>query len=57
MAVMVWKLDLHLTMETLSISTEVVSSIPVQGELYSIHVDVMTFASNLIFDTNKTDRH
>ena len=59
MVVIVWWLD--------SITTEVVSSNPVHGEVYSIQHYVIKFVSDLgqfggflrtpIYSTNKTDRH
>jgi hypothetical protein len=36
MAVIVWYLDLHLPMQSLSITTDVVSPTPAQGEVYNI---------------------
>jgi len=36
MAVIVWYLDLHLPMQSVSITTDVVSLTPAQGEAYNI---------------------
>ena len=43
----VWQLDLQLPMQSVPITTEVVSSNPVHGELYSILHYVIKFVSDL----------
>jgi hypothetical protein len=60
-------LDLHLPVQSVAITTKVVSSNPVHGEVYSIQHYVGKFVSDLrpvcvffsavpLFSTNKTDR-
>jgi hypothetical protein len=44
---MVWQLDLQLPMQSVPITNNVVSSNPVQGEVYSIQHYVIKFASDL----------
>jgi hypothetical protein len=46
-AVIVWKLDLLLPMQSVPITTEVVSSNPVHGEMYSTQHYVIKFVSYL----------
>jgi len=66
--VSVWQLHLQLPVQSVLITTKVVSSNPVHGEVYSIHHYVIKFVSDLrqdvsflrvllIFFTNKTDCH
>jgi hypothetical protein len=43
----VWQLDLQLPVQSVSITTEVVSSNPVHGEVYSIQHYVIKFVSDL----------
>jgi len=43
-------------MQSVPITTEFVSSIPVNGEVYSIQHYVIKFVRSVVF-TNKTDRH
>jgi hypothetical protein len=63
----VWKLDLQLPMQSVPISTKVVSSNPTHGQVYSIqhylislsmtcHRSVV-FSDTTVSSTNKTDRH
>jgi hypothetical protein len=47
MVVIVWKLDLQLPAQSVPITTEVVSSNPVHGEVYSIQQYVIKFVSDL----------
>ena len=47
MVVIVWCLDLQLHVESVSITTKVVSSNPVHGEVYSIQHFVIKFVSDL----------
>ena len=44
---MVWQLDLQLPMQSVPITNNVVSSNPVQGEVYSIQHYGIKFASDL----------
>jgi hypothetical protein len=44
---MVWYLDLQLTVQSVPITTKVVSSNPVHGEVYSIQRYVTKFVSDL----------
>jgi len=46
-AVIVWYLDLQLPMQSVPITTNVVSSNPVRGEMYSIQHYVIKFVSDL----------
>ena len=57
MAVIVSWLDLQLPVQSVPITTKVVSSNPVHGEVHSIQHYVIKFVSNLRQLTNKTDRH
>jgi len=61
-------LDLHLPVQSVPITTKVVSSNPVHGEVYSIQHYVIKFVSDLrqvggfhpgtpVSSTSKTDRH
>jgi len=45
--VIVWSLDLRLPVQSLPITTKVVSSNPVHGEVYSIQYYVIKFVSDL----------
>ena len=45
--VIVWELDLPLPVQSVPITTKVVSSNPVHGEVYSIQHYVIKFASDL----------
>ena len=45
--VVVWYLDLQPPVQSVSITNKVVSSNPVNGEMYSIHHDVIKFVSGL----------
>jgi len=47
MVVIVWLLDLLLPMQSVSITTKVVSSNPVHGKMYSIQHYVIRFVSDL----------
>ena len=47
MVVIVWLLDLQLPVQSVPITTKVVSSSPVHGEVYSIQHNVITFVSDL----------
>ena len=47
MVVIVWCLDLQLHVQSVSITTKVVSSNPVHGEVYSIQHVVIKFVSDL----------
>ena len=47
MVMIVWKLDLQLPVQSVSITTKVVSSNPVHGEVYSIQHYVIKFVSGL----------
>ncbi len=47
MVVIVWWLDLQLTMQLVPITTNVVSSNPAHGEVYSIQHYVIKFVSEL----------
>ena len=47
MVVIVWCLDLQLHVESVSITTKVVSSNPVHGEVYSIQHFVIKLVSDL----------
>jgi hypothetical protein len=65
--VIIWLFDLQLPMQSVPITTNVASSNPVHGEMYSIQHYVIKFASDLqqdgflwvlsISSTNKNDRH
>ena len=59
MVVIVSYLDLQLPVQSVPITTKVVSSNPVHGEMYSIQHYVIKFVSDLrqISSTNKTDHH
>ena len=63
MVVIAWKLDLQLPVQSVSITTKVVSSNPAHGEVYSIQDHVMRFVRSWFFSgtpissINKTDRH
>ena len=68
-AVMIaWYLDLPLSVQSVPITTKVVSLIPIHGEVYSTQNYVIKFVSDLrqvggflpgtlVSSTNKTDRH
>ena len=45
--VVVWQLELQLPVQSVHITTKVVSSNPVQGEVYSIQHYMMKFVSDL----------
>ena len=45
--VIAWKLDLQLSMQSVPITTKVMSSNPAHGEVYSIQYYVVTFVSDL----------
>jgi hypothetical protein len=47
MVVIVWKLELQLPVQSVPITTKVVSSNPVHGEVYSIQHYVIKFVSDL----------
>ena len=47
MVVIVWKLDLQLPVQSVPITTEVVSSNPIHGEAYSIQHYVIKFCQLL----------
>ena len=47
MVVIVWELDLQLPVQSVPITTKVVSSNPVHGEVYSIQHYVIKFVSDL----------
>jgi hypothetical protein len=47
MVVIVWLLDLQLPVQSVPITTEVVNSNPVHGEVYSIQHYVIKFISDL----------
>jgi hypothetical protein len=66
--VIVWYFDLQLPVQSMHITTKVVSSNPVHGEVYSIQHYVIKFDSDLrqvggfslgtpVSSTNKTDHH
>jgi hypothetical protein len=66
--VIVWLLDLQLPVQSVPMTTKVVSSKPFYGEVYSIQHYVIEFVSDLrevsgflralrFSSTNKTDRH
>ena len=68
MVLIVWRLDLELPVQSVPITTKVVSSNPVHGEVYSIQHYVITFVSDLrqvggflqgtpVSATNKTEHH
>ena len=68
MVVIVWKLDLQLPVQSMLITTKVVSSNSVHGEVYSIQHYVIMFVSDLrqdggflrvllVSSTNITRRH
>ena len=46
MVMIVWKLDLQLPMQSVPITTKVVSLNPVHGKVYSVH-DVIKFVSDV----------
>ena len=46
-AVIVWQLDLQLPVQSMPITTKVVSSNPVHGEVYSVQHYVIKFVSDL----------
>jgi len=58
-AVNVWSLDLQPSVQSVSITTNIISSNPVHGEVYSIQHYVIKFVSDLrqVSSTNKTGRH
>jgi len=67
-AVIIWYLDLQLPMQSVPITTKVVSSNPVRSEVYSIQDYVINFVGELrqvggflwvlrFSFTDKTDRH
>ena len=47
MVIIVWKLDLKLLMQSVPITTKVVSLNPVHGDVYSIHY-VIKFVNDLL---------
>jgi hypothetical protein len=47
MAVIIWQLDLQLPMQSVSITTKIVSLNPAHGEVYSIQHYVIKFVSDL----------
>ena len=47
MVIIIWLLDLQLPVQPVSITTEVVSSNPAHGEVYSIQHHVIKFVSDL----------
>ena len=49
LVVIVWELDLHLLVQSVPITTEVVSSNPAHGEVYSIQDYVNKFVSDFGF--------
>ena len=64
----VWQLDLQLHVQSVPITTKVVSSNPIHGEVYSLQHYVIKLVSDLrqvcgflrvhtVSSTNKTDRH
>ena len=61
----VWLLDIQLSVQSVPLTTKGLSSNPVHGEVYSIQHYVITFVSDLrqvggilqVSSTNKTDRH
>jgi hypothetical protein len=65
--VIIWLFDLQLPVQSVPITTNVASSNPVHGEMYSIRHYMIKFASDLqqdgflwvlsISSTNKNDRH
>jgi len=64
--VIVWYLDLQLPVQSVPITTKVVSSNPVHGEVYLLQHYVIKFVSDLLHvggspgtpvSTNKTDNH
>ena len=59
MAVIVWQLDLQLPVQSVPITTKVVSSNTVYDEAYSIQHYVIKFVNlgTWVSSTNKTDRH
>jgi hypothetical protein len=58
-AVIVWSLDLQLPMQSVTITTDVVSSNLDQGEVYNImrYNLSVTYDRSVVSSTNKTDRH
>ena len=58
MAVIVWQLDLQLPVQSVPITTKVVSSNTVHDEAYSIQHYVIKFVNlgTSVSSTNKTDR-
>ena len=67
MVVILWQLDLQLPMQSVAITTNILSSNPTHGEMCSIKHYVIKCISHLrrfwfspgtlVFSTNKTDRH
>ena len=65
MVMLAWKLDLQLPVQSVPITTKVMSSNPVHGDVYSIQYYVRQllatgrwFSSGTpVSSTNKTDRH
>ena len=60
--VIVWQLDLQIPVQSVPITTDVVSSNPIHGEMYSIQNYVIKFGRWLSYGTlassiKKTDRH
>ena len=53
----IWYLDLQLPVQSVPITTRVVSSNPIHGEVYSIQHSVTCDRSVVFFLVNKTDRH
>jgi hypothetical protein len=47
MVVVVWYLDLQLPVQSVPVTTNVVSSNPVHGKVYTIHHYVIKFVSDL----------
>ena len=47
MVVILWSLDLQLPVQSVPITTTVVSSNPIHGEVYSIQHNVIKFVSDL----------
>jgi hypothetical protein len=64
-AVIVWYLDLQLTIQSVPVTTDVVSSNLYQGEVYNIMWYILSvtcdrsvvFSSSSVSSTYKTDRH
>jgi hypothetical protein len=58
MVMIEWQLDLQLPVQSVPISTKVVSSNPADGEVYSIqHYVIKLSPGNPVSSTIKTDRH